>query len=182
MGTIIVLNGVSSAGKSSLAKALQEAAEEAFLTIAMDNFIGMLPAGRETGPDWFPLQHIDTPAGPVPRIGIGPRGRRLLEAMRALVGNLAASGMSIIVDEVCTADGIGDYLARAGDARLVLVKVAAPIAVLEQRERARGDRLIGLARDQTGFLHRGIDYDITVDTSTGTPQALARDILARLAA
>lgn len=182
MATVIILNGVSSAGKSSLARALQQQAQETFLRVAMDDFVSMLPSGRESIEDWFPLVLAEAPERPLPRFETGPRGRRLLEQMRALVGSLAAKGMSVIVDEVCEAETIRDYRLQAGDARLVLIKIEAPLAVIEQRERERGDRLIGLARDQAGFLHHGIAYDITVDTSTGTPDELAREVLARLAA
>ena len=101
--------------------------------------------------------------------------------MRGLVANLAASGMNVIVDDFCTADVISDYRRLMSDAQLFFVKVEAPLAVIEQRERERGDRLIGLARDQTGFLHTGIDYNMTVDTTTDTAAGLAKDILARLA-
>jgi chloramphenicol 3-O phosphotransferase len=182
MATVIILNGVSSAGKSSLARALQEHAQEDFLRVAMDDFLSMLPPGRESTEAWFPLVSIGSPEQALPRFETGPRGHLLLEQMRAFVGSLAARGMNVIVDEVCEADAIRDYRLQAGNARLVVIKVEAPLAVIEQRERERGDRLIGLARDQSGFLHKGIAYDITVDTSTGTPDDLARGILARLAA
>ena len=182
MATIIILNGVSSAGKSSLARALQRHAQETFLRVAMDDFVSMLPTGRESTWDWFPLVVAEAPERALPRFETGPRGRLLLEQMRAFVGSLAVRGMSVIVDEVCEAEAVRDYRLRAGDARMVLVKVEAPLAVIEQRERERGDRLIGLARDQAGFLHHGIAYDFTVDTSTGAPDELAREILARLAA
>jgi chloramphenicol 3-O phosphotransferase len=182
MATVIILNGVSSSGKSSFARALQMHAQETFVRVAMDDFLSMLPPGRELGLDWFPLQHKQTPEGPSPRFGTGPRGSQLLGAMRAFVGSLAAKGMSVIVDEVCEAEAIRDYRFQAGSARLVLIKVEAPLAVIEQRERERGNRLIGLARDQAGFLHKGITYDITVDTSKGTPDELAREIIAQLAA
>ncbi len=39
----------------------------------------------------------------------------------------------------------------------------------EQRERERGDRVIGLARSQLSFVHRNIQYDVTVDTTSITP-------------
>lgn len=181
MTTVIILNGVSSAGKSSLARALQQQAQETFLRVAMDDFVSMLPPGRESTEDWFPLALPEAPEQALPRFETGPRGRLLLEQMRALVGSLAAAGMSVIVDEVCEAEAIRDYRLQAGNARLVLIKVEAPLAIIEQRERERGDRLIGLARGQAGILHHDIAYDITVDTSTGTPDALAREVLARLA-
>jgi len=181
MATVIILNGVSSAGKSSLARALQDRAQETFLRVAMDDFVSMLPPGRESTKDWFPLVLGGTPEQALPRVENGPRGGLLLEQMRAFVGSLAARGMSVIVDEVCEAEAIRDYRLQAGNARLVIVKVEAPLAIIEQHERERGDRLIGLARDQAGFLHRGIKYDLTVDTSTGTPDELSREIFGRLA-
>jgi chloramphenicol 3-O phosphotransferase len=42
---IIILNGVDSVGKSSVAKALQAITTEPFLYIAMAAFIEMLPTG-----------------------------------------------------------------------------------------------------------------------------------------
>ena len=42
-GKIIFLNGVSSSGKTTLAKSLQERLTEPFFWLASDTFIGMLP-------------------------------------------------------------------------------------------------------------------------------------------
>ncbi|TIU81251.1 MAG: chloramphenicol phosphotransferase, partial [Mesorhizobium sp.] len=44
---------------------------------------------------------------------------------------------------------------------------------LEARESARADRLPGLARWQFERVHRGIRYDIEVDTSILTAQECA---------
>jgi chloramphenicol 3-O phosphotransferase len=52
---------------------------------------------------------------------------------------------------------------------LFLVGVFAPLDVLEARERERGDRLIGLARWQYDRVHKGVPYDLEVDTSHATP-------------
>jgi hypothetical protein len=48
---IIILNGVGSVGKSSIAKAFQTITTEPFLHIAMDAFIDMLPKGMIGHPD-----------------------------------------------------------------------------------------------------------------------------------
>ncbi len=45
-GTIIVLNGTSSSGKSSIAHALQQTLDEPFLHFDCDQFKGMLPLNR----------------------------------------------------------------------------------------------------------------------------------------
>ena len=43
-GNIIILNGVSSAGKTTLAFALQQALAEPYLRLSLDDFQAMLPA------------------------------------------------------------------------------------------------------------------------------------------
>ena len=63
-------------------------------------------------------------------------------------------------------------LLRAFDLRLV--GLFAPLDVLEARERARGDREVGLARWQYGRFHRGIAYDLEVDTAAAMPADCAR--------
>lgn len=54
-GRIILLNGASSSGKSSLARALQAAMPEPFLHVSSDQLVGMLPQRTgDGGPfDWW---------------------------------------------------------------------------------------------------------------------------------
>jgi chloramphenicol 3-O phosphotransferase len=54
-----------------------------------------------------------------------------------------------------------------------MVGVFAPLAVLEERERLRKDRILGLARWQFDRVHQGIDYDLAVDTSVESPESCA---------
>ena len=42
-GKVIVLNGVSSSGKTTLAKAMQEAFDEPYIRLSIDDFINMMP-------------------------------------------------------------------------------------------------------------------------------------------
>lgn len=72
--------------------------------------------------------------------------------------------------EAGTAQEYRDLL-RPFDLRLV--GLFAPLDVLEARERARGDREIGLARWQYGRVHRGIIYDLKVDTTAAAPAECA---------
>ena len=57
-----------------------------------------------------------------------------------------------------------------------MVGLMAALRVLKARERARGDREIGLARGQYGLVHRGMVYDLEVDTAAATPIECARII------
>jgi chloramphenicol 3-O phosphotransferase len=48
---VILLNGVGSAGKSSIARALQDITREPFLHVEMDAFLDMLPASSLETPE-----------------------------------------------------------------------------------------------------------------------------------
>ena len=179
MARVLVLNGLSSVGKTTLAKAIQNASSNDFLHLSMDAFIAMTPDGREADPCWFPVHRRKAGGQAVVSITIGPRGKELLAAMRRTVSHLADSGFDIVVDEVCRAPEIADYRNRLSAHRVHFVKVEADLALIERRERERGDRLIGLAREQATHLHDGITYDQTVDTGCCSPDECARSILDR---
>lgn len=178
-GKVIILNGVSSAGKSSLARAIQKTTRSTFLHVEMDTFISFLPQGHEFRPEWFKIERITTPVGNLPRISNGPRGKALLRVMRAFVFDAANEGLDMIVDEVCQATEIDQYRSGLSSYEAHVVKVFAQINVIEEREKARGDRLIGLARGQADHLHEGIEYDAEIDTSSAPPQQLAAQLVAR---
>jgi chloramphenicol 3-O phosphotransferase len=54
--------------------------------------------------------------------------------------------------------------------------VFAPLDVLEAREAARGDRMIGLARWQYDRVHKDMTYDLEVDSSRLTAMECAETI------
>lgn len=180
-GQVIILNGVSSAGKTTLAKAIQKYGEDIWLHVAMDTFIALLPDGSEFDREWFPVTQVERDGESLPFIGNGPAGDALLGQMRQLVAQLADAGFNVVVDEVAEKPVIDDYRRRLGSVCMV-VKVDAPLTELERRERERGDRLIGLAREQSPRIHKGIAYDLEVDTHANTPDALARAVLGALTA
>ncbi len=178
--TVIILNGVSSAGKSTLARAIQEESESTFLHVEMDAFISFLPNGHEFKPDWFSIDMIPTEFGKLPRISNGPRGEALLRIMRRFVVDAAQNGFDLVVDEVCHAKEAAEYRSGLRGFDVHFVKVHAPIETIEKREESRGDRLVGLAREQSGHLHSNIEYDAEVDTSLSTPREAAKRILSGL--
>jgi chloramphenicol 3-O phosphotransferase len=180
MATVIILNGVSSVGKTTLAEAIQKTARADFLHLSMDGFIAMLPDGREFAPNWFPVEHLQSNEGRLVRIHNGPLGKRLLLQMRAFAAELADGGFNVIVDEVCEAAEIESYRELLVGHKMHVVKVTANLAEVERRERERGDRLIGLAREQDGRIHTDIEYDQVVDTSVRSSDECATDILSAI--
>jgi chloramphenicol 3-O phosphotransferase len=176
---IIILNGVGSSGKSSTAKALQAIAAEPFLHVAMDTFLEMLPERYWNHPDTFSYRIESEEGKPTVAIETGPLGLRLMRGMRRAIAEMARQGNNLIVDDVMLAEDRADYDQLLSEFAFFVVGVFAPLGVLEERERRRGDRLIGLARWQYGRLHAGITYDFEVDTSTHSPIECARRIKAK---
>jgi chloramphenicol 3-O phosphotransferase len=178
---IIILNGVGSAGKSAIAKALQELTANRFLHVQMDGFLEMMPASGWGHPDWFALETLEEEGRPSIEIRTGPLGQCLMRGMRCAIAALAAEGNDMIVDEVMEAPVKRDYELQLAGFDIAFIGVFAPLDVLEARERARGDRLIGLARRQFARIHKDMRYDFEVDTSLATPLDCAERIKARFA-
>lgn len=176
--TVILLNGVGSVGKSSTAKALQAMALEPMLHVAMDSFLDMLPARMFGHPDGYVFETQISDGHPTVVIHSGPVMERLLEGMRHAVAALAQQGNSLIVDDVMFSGGEAEAYRRlvSPHADLHLVGLHAPLEVLEQRERDRGDREIGLARWRVDRVHQGIAYDLEIDTSLLTQNEAAAEI------
>lgn len=174
---VVVLNGVGSVGKSSTARALQAIAAKPLLHVAMDAFLHMLPRTLFGQPDGLVFEPIPGQGGPCVAVRSGPAVEQAMRGMRRAVAAMAAQGNDLIVDEVML-DGAKERnyrtLLAPFDARFVALH--APLEVLEAREQARGDRMAGLARWQFGRVHRGIAYDLEIDTATATPAECARVI------
>lgn len=176
---VIILNGVGSVGKSSAAKALQEVARQPLLHVSMDAFLEMLPPRMVGHPDGFVFETIDDGGKPSVVIHSGPVLARLMSGMRRAVAAMVDEGNSLVVDEVMLGGGeADDYRRLLGGCDLYFVGLFAPLAVLEARERQRGDRAPGLARWQYDRVHRGVGYDLEIDTTDISPAEAARTICA----
>ena len=180
MARVIILNGVSSVGKTTLAKAVQAQSEGDMLRLSMDDFISMVPLGREQAPDWFPVTVTRDGEDLLTDIRSGTEGKRLIAAMREFGGVLADQQLDFVIDDVCTKAELDHWLDNLRSHEVMLVKVEAPLEVIVAREKSRGDRMIGLARCQARTLHEGIEYDLVIDTSALGPSEAAQSILCLL--
>jgi chloramphenicol 3-O phosphotransferase len=173
---IVLLNGVGSSGKGSIAKALQKITAAPFLHVQMDAFIDMMPDGSWGHPDWLDFETLDDHGKPSVAIKTGPLAARVFRGMRHAVAALARQGNNLIVDDVLLGEEKTNYVELLADFELIRIGVFAPLEVLEERERRRGDRMIGLARWQYDRVHNGMTYDLAVDTSRATAAACAEQI------
>jgi len=174
---VILINGVSSAGKGTLARGLQRVTETPFLHIQMDAFLEMLPAPMFGSPQGYSFETTIEDGHPVTAIHSGPVMTTLMRGMRRAIAAMAAEGADVIVDDVLVwGEDFADYQAVMAPFEFRTVGLMAPLEVVEAREKARGDRTLGLARWQYDRVHQGARYDLVIDNSAASPEACALQI------
>ena len=171
--TIVLLNGTGSAGKTSTARALQGIAARPMLHASMDAFLEMLPPETFGNPEFYTFETAFIDGKPVTAVQSGPVMDRLMRGLRRAVAAMAADGLDLVVDDVFWGDELAEYRALLAPFDFHAVRLFAPLEVLEQRERDRGDRTLGLARWQHERIPGGPQYDLEIDTSLATPEAAA---------
>jgi chloramphenicol 3-O phosphotransferase len=156
----IVLHGPTSAGKSSIAEALQANAPVPAFHVSLDAFVTM--ANRRdmrTDEERDLAYHIHC------------------ENLRSTLARVAETPFEIILDLVLRDQTELDATLRAlAGRRTYLIGISAPLETLESREQAREDRGSGMAREQAGHPAYAQPYDLLIDTSTDTPSSAAAAI------
>lgn len=185
-GRIVLLNGTSSSGKTTLVRALQRRLDGPWLDLGIDRFLFALPGPYLDAPRWSEVFRYGPaePGSPAPfRIHVGPLGDRLVRAMHRAVATMSDQGFDCLVDHVLLGDEWLDDLVEAWSGRPVLsVGVRCPLEVVVRREAERGDRTLGQAAAQHDVVHRRGGYDLEVDTSDLAPAEAAEAIAAAVEA
>lgn len=170
---VIVLNGGSSSGKTTIARALQDVLPATWLAYSIDDLIDAMP---RTGGDI--VFHDDG------SMDVGP-GFRAVEGgwMRGLAAT-ARAGVPVIVDDVFLGGATSQQRWRTAFEGLgvLWVGVYCDADTAEAREASRGDRPVGMARIQADLAHEGVRYDVTVDSAVHGPEECARTIAGALRA
>ena len=157
----IVLNGASSSGKTSIARALQRLSAVPVLHASLDVFTDMFDWASVSGEELRRECH---------RTGV--------DNFHAALGILASGPFPVVVDHVFERRAWFEACCSALRGRRTLhVGVRCPLEVLEMRERARGDRTVGRARWQADRVHEALAYDLELDTSVLSPDQAAAAIL-----
>ena len=177
---IVILNGAGSSGKSSIAREMQSLLTEPYLHVQMDTFLEMMPERYQDHPDGFSYATEIEDGNPSVVIRSGETGERTLRGMRYAVAALASQGNNLIVDDVMLEGEASEYAELLSAHDCYFVGVITELAILERREKARGNRMIGLARWQVDRVHAGNDYHLTVDTNDASPKECAVKIISQL--
>ncbi len=188
-GNIIFLNGTSSAGKTTLALALQALFDEPYQHMALDQFRDGLPAkyrGLNSPPETTGARGLNV----VPvtdgnnahtAICFGEDGQRLLKGMRRAIAEISRAGNHVIIDDIILDPAfLDDYLDVMHGLPLYFVGVRCPIEVINERESSRLGRFPGTAEGHLHTCHAHDCYDVEVDTSAASPDECAASVVARV--
>ncbi|MCF7853067.1 MAG: chloramphenicol phosphotransferase CPT family protein [Simkaniaceae bacterium] len=168
---IIYLNGPSSSGKTTLAKELQDSFETLFLLVGIDKIIGWMPekVNNWTGGDaplGYSWKKREDPAGNlIHELQSGPYAKEIAKTFQEIVLMLAQKGHPIIIDDISFGkEQVDEWKELLKDFNVIWIGVNAPLEVLEQREKGRGNRMIGSARAQFHKVHVDTTYNLEIDT------------------
>jgi chloramphenicol 3-O phosphotransferase len=175
---VIVLNGGSSSGKTTLARRLQDRLGASWLTLGVDDLIRALPGGDQ------PFGSTDKSIGVLPdgTVTVSDGFRQAERAWYRGLAAIARNGSALIIDEVFLGGRASQERLEAALAGLSVlwVGVRCDADVAEARERERHDRTIGMARLQAEKVHEGVEYDLVVDTTGATVDDCARTVIDQL--
>lgn len=172
---IIMLNGGSSSGKTTIATSLQAILPSPWLRFGVDTLIDAMPQtllSSDTGIEF----------GADGSVRPGPEFGRLESAWMQGIAAMARAGARIIIDDVFVSgvDARDRWRAALADVSVLWVGVRCDPTVAAERERGRGDRVVGMAALQAQMVHRGIEYDMEVDTTDMPAEECARLIAKRV--
>lgn len=186
-GTIIILNGASASGKSSIQREFTNASRDLWLKVGIDNFfVGLLPEKFIMGPlpeDLMPEEVVmkgipsTDDRGPLFTLIVGPAGQKVIAGMHRAIAAYASQGNNVIVDYIAYENAwLKDLAQVLKNYNVYLVGVDIPLDVLEQREKARATSPVGHARSHYDTVHAYGVYDIRVDTSKQSAAECAQAI------
>ena len=149
---IILLNGPSSSGKSTLAQALKtlifNECHKRYDLVSIDDFLKMSPKEKIYEDDVFEISN-----------NLCKKALEFLE-----------SGKGVIIDHVITSERIFNQLKdNLSSYPIKTVHITCPLHILKSRELERGDRSPGSAEASAEYLYPKEGYDLTIDTGAKSP-------------
>lgn len=186
-GTVIILNGPSGSGKSSIQRAFQQLnMPDLWVAIGIDNFFDnvmpeITPENMDTWKSPNPIRWIentkDTTNNNIITLHVGVKGKKVAYAMNSAIAAYAQEGCNVIVDYIAyDQTWLHDLQKKLHNIPTYYVAVDIPLSVLEEREAKRGTSPAGHARSHYDTVYGDMSYDVRVDTYHNTPQETAQMI------
>ena len=193
MSKVIFLNGCAAAGKTTLAKEIQNLSKEKFLYVGIDALFGAIPkkiVGFDKQAEEGFRYVVDPKTGVLTEMKASSYAIQVFSCLPKVVKLLADNGLNVIFDEcnfVKKSDTeflIDDYKTLFSSHQFYIIGVKVKdLETLEQREEkskkeSRKDRVLGMAKI---FYHSeesfNYPYDLIVDNAVKSPSANAKKIL-----
>ncbi len=186
-GTVIILNGPSAAGKSSIQKEFQALMmPNLWLKPGIDNLFDnpmpeITPQNLSYWQSSNPIRWVETTQdndnNSIITLYVGEQGEKVAYAMNSTIAAYAQNGCNCIVDYIAyKKEWLQDLQNKLQNIPTVWVKVQAPITVLEERETARGTSPKGHARSHYATVFWDMPYDLTVNTDKESAAEIAQKI------
>ena len=176
---MMVINGTSSVGKTTVAKLLLEKLNKANLhSVGIDVFVNMLPS-------YLVGENIEAKAGfyfskkgDLVEIEVGQKGHVIVKRMHEFIKQLLNSGSSVIVDHVLLCDSwmreLEDFASEK--VRVLQVLITCNSEEIKKRENSRGDRVRGLGEGLKYVENTVKKYDLIIDNTLLTPEETSNKI------
>ena len=158
---VIILNGTSSSGKTSIAQEIVTLTELPIIHAQVDTFFGMFDFSKfKSGSDAFKASKI------------------AFSLFDHSIKNICDQNFPVVIDTVFERFEYYQNAMNVVEGREVyLVGIHCPLAELCIREKNRGDRRVGLASEQFDDIHSDKQYDLELDTSKLSSSDCARKII-----
>ena len=183
-GIVIVLNGPSASGKSSLQKSIQRLAPVPYLNVGIDNFFNDLfpdeygKLGCKADADFGKDLRWATIENNLVYLHVGPAGQKIVDGMNKAIVAYAKAGNNVVVDYIMYEQSwMKNLLHELHGCPVYLIGITMPYYVLQAREQARSTSPIGHAGSHYHTVHVGNSYDLWIDNSQGTADEGATKIL-----
>jgi chloramphenicol 3-O phosphotransferase len=172
---VIVLNGGSSSGKTGIARCLQAILPQPWIRMGVDDLLDALPPSLRGSGSGIAF-------GPLGEVTLGDGFRAIEAAWMTGIAAMARAGARIIIDDVFLGGAASQERIRAHleGIGVLWVGVRCDPEIAVGREIARGDRMIGMAASQAEVVHKGVVYDLEVDTGQTESLDCAHAIAARV--
>ena len=162
-GIILYLNGVTSTGKSTVAKEIQEKSELNFYHLSHDIF-------QQMGSPKFLRQNY-----------FKHLGEAILQAYQT-AKLMSGNGINIIYDGMMLEiDELKPHYQKIKtifkDSPIKLVEVCCPLEICRQRNIERQDRGENQSEEQSQIMAKDVEYDISVDTSVNSAKQCTKIII-----
>jgi len=186
-GTIIVLNGPSGSGKSSIQKEFQKLMmPNLWIKVGIDNlFDSVMPDITPKNLSFWqsknPIRWVekskDNEGNAIVTLYVGQQGEQVAYGMNSAIAEYAKNGCNIIVDYIAyKKEWFEDLEKKLKTFRTYYVAVKIPLEILEQREEARGTSPKGHGRSHYFDVYGDKEYDLIVNTQEAGAEEIAKQI------